>query len=99
MIRIAESSKVILLKPEGLDEAAYKLDLAAAGAEVSALIIECVYSDAHPVCPSCRRRLYDDSPPKGAGLMECRYCAELLVTIRVLGGRRGVAWYSFPWPK
>lgn len=99
MIRVASSTKVLMLKPDGVDEAAFKLDLAAAGGENAALIVECVRTDAEPICPSCMGGLDDQCIRAGAGLVVCPTCGHPLVALRFVGGRRGVEWYSFPWPK
>lgn len=99
MIRIADSTKVVLLKPDGVDEAAFKLDLATHGGDLAALIIECVVTELNPICPSCTNGLEDQSLPAGAGLLICPVCGYPLVALRMLGGRKGVAWYTFPWPE
>jgi hypothetical protein len=99
MIRVTRHTKVLMLRPQQLDEAAWTYDLLAAGAVHAGLIVEAVKTDLIPRCPSCLGYLAGEEPLKGAGLVVCLDCQEPCVALRFVGGPKGVEWFTFPWEK
>jgi hypothetical protein len=99
MIRIGERLKAMLLHPRETDEQAYRQGLQEASCYDQPLLIETVGCDIEPRCALCLYPLEESELRAGAGLTICGDCGEPNVVLRVLGGKFGTQWFSFPWPK
>jgi len=99
MIRIAKSTKTLLMRLEEQLNAKYWHELQCDGGELSALIVECLRLDGPPRCPRCLEANDPAECPAGAGLLVCNECIRPYLALRLLGGKCGFEWYVFPWPE